>query len=114
ILSVDDSVGRIVAMLKEHGQLDNTIIVLMGDNGLLEGEHGMVDKRTMHEPSIRIPLIVRYPGLGVGKVVTQQVLTIDVAPSILDLCGANPLGDIHGRSWAKLVREGDPSWRKSW
>ncbi len=45
------------------GQLDRTLIVFMGDNGLLNGEHGMVDKRTMHEPSIRIPLIVRYPGL---------------------------------------------------
>ena len=48
--------------LEESGQLDNTIIVFIGDNGLLEGEHGMVDKRTMHEPSIRIPLVVRYPG----------------------------------------------------
>ena len=63
ILSVDDSVGRLRAWLEETGQLDNTIIVFVGDNGLLEGEHGMVDKRTMHEPSIRIPMAVRYPGL---------------------------------------------------
>ena len=63
ILSVDDSVGRLRAWLEETGQLDNTIIVFVGDNGLLEGEHGMVDKRTMHEPSIRIPMVVRYPGL---------------------------------------------------
>ena len=48
------------ALLDESGQLDNTIIVFVGDNGLLEGEHGMVDKRTMHEPSIRIPMAVRY------------------------------------------------------
>jgi N-acetylglucosamine-6-sulfatase len=114
ILSVDDSVGRIVAMLKEHGQLDNTIIVLMGDNGLLEGEHGMVDKRTMHEPSIRIPLIVRFPALAAGKVIQEQVLTEDIAPSLLDLCGAKPLENIHGKSWAKLVREGDADWRKAW
>src|SRR5438552_1145140 len=86
----------------------------MGDNGLLEGEHGMVDKRTAHEPSIRIPLLVRFPGLSKGKVVQQQVLTIDVAPSLLQLCGANPLENIHGRSWVKLVHEGDASWRKSW
>ena len=114
ILSVDDSVGRIVTMLKEHGQLDNTIIVFMGDNGLLEGEHGMVDKRTMHEPSIRIPLIVRFPALAKGKVIPQQVLTEDIAPSLLDLCGAKPLENIHGQSWAKLVREGDADWRKAW
>ena len=66
ILSVDDSVGRLRAWLEDTGQLDNTIVVFVGDNGLLEGEHGMVDKRTMHEPSIRIPMAVRYPGLTDG------------------------------------------------
>ena len=114
ILSVDDSVGRLFQYLEATKQLDNTIVVFMGDNGLLEGEHGMVDKRTAHEPSIRIPLLVRFPGLSKGKVVQQQVLTIDVAPSLLQLCGANPLENIHGRSWVKLVHEGDASWRKSW
>ena len=49
----------------------------------------MVDKRTMHEPSIRIPLVVRYPGLTTEpRVVEQQVLTLDFAPSLLELCGA--------------------------
>lgn len=116
ILSVDDSVGRLVAMLEKSGQLDNTLIVFMGDNGLLNGEHGMVDKRTMHEPSIRIPLAVRYPRLspsGQPRVVEQMVLTEDIAPSILELCGAPPLNNIHGRSWVKLVQQGDAGWRKS-
>jgi len=112
ILSVDDSIARLLAFLEKTNQLDHTIIVLMGDNGLIEGEHGMVDKRTMHEPSIRIPLIVRYPGLGSGKVIPQQVLTEDIAPSLLELCGAPALAGIHGKSWAKLVRAGDPDWRK--
>ena len=114
ILSVDDSVARLVAWLKENGQLENTVIVFMGDNGLLEGEHGMVDKRTMHEPSIRIPLIVRHPSLGSGKVVPQQVLTLDVAPSLLELCGAPALEKIDGKSWVPLVRNGDPAWRTAW
>jgi len=89
----------------------------MSDNGILSGEHGMVDKRTAHEPSERVVLIVRYPGLTPPdrpKVVEQQVLTLDVAPSLLALCGAPALPDIHGRSWVRLVREGDPSWRTSW
>ncbi len=114
ILSVDDSVGRLYRFLEDTKQLDNTIIVFMGDNGLLEGEHGMVDKRAAHEPSLRIPLLVRYPGLPKGKVVAQQALTLDIAPSLLELCGAPPLPNIHGRSWVKLVREGDPAWRKAW
>lgn len=115
--SVDDSVGRFYELLKARGELDNTIIVHMGDNGLLNGEHGMVDKRTMHEASIRIPLLVRFPGLTPAdkpKVVEQQVLTVDMAPSLLELCGAAPLPNLHGKSWVKLVQKGDPAWRKSW
>lgn len=74
----------------------------------------MVDKRTMHEPSIRIPLIARGPGLPAGSVVAQQVLVEDVAPSVLEACHAPPLSDIHGRSWMRLCNGGDPDWRTAW
>ncbi len=114
ILSVDDSVGRLLKHLEETKQLENTVVVFMGDNGLLEGEHGMVDKRTAHEASIRIPLLVRYPGLSKAKVVKEQVLTVDIAPSILELCGGQPLQECHGKSWVRLAKSGDPNWRKSW
>ena len=114
ILSVDESTGRLVDHLRETGQLDDTLIVFMGDNGLLEGEHGMVDKRTMHEPSIRVPLVARGPGLPQGKVVSGQVLTEDVAPSILDLCAAPAIEGSDGRSWRRLAGEGDPGWRTEW
>jgi len=115
VLSVDDSVARLRTWLEETKQLDNTIIVFMGDNGLLEGEHGMVDKRTAHEPSLRIPLIVRYPQLTQSaKVIPQQVLTVDMASSVLELCGAPALPKTHGQSWVKLVQSGDVNWRTSW
>ena len=117
LLSVDDSVGRLYRLLQQRGELDNTVIVFMSDNGILSGEHGMVDKRTAHEPSMRIVQLVRYPGLTPAnqpKVVDRQVLTIDVAPSLLQLCGASALPDINGQSWVKLVQEGDTSWRTSW
>jgi arylsulfatase A-like enzyme len=115
ILSVDDSVGRLLAWLEDRQQLDNTVVVFLGDNGLLEGEHGMVDKRTMHEGSIRIPLAIRYPGLSRSpRVVEQQVLTVDMAPSLLELTGAPALEGIDGRSWVRLVTSGDPDWRTSW
>lgn len=114
VLSVDDSMGRLAAFLKASGQFENTIIIFMGDNGLLEGEHGMVDKRTMHEPSIRIPIIARGPGLPKGKVVTGQVLAMDIAPSVLDLCGAPAIANIQGRSWKALANSKDPAWRKAW
>jgi N-acetylglucosamine-6-sulfatase len=126
IQSVDDSVGRLYGVLSELGELDNTLFVFTGDNGLLNGEHGMVDKRTMHEPSIRVPLVVRYPPLSPGgrgaggegaamsRSINQQVLTLDLAPSILDLCGAPPLAKTHGKSWKKLVQGDSAGWRTSW
>ncbi|MBM3880566.1 MAG: sulfatase [Verrucomicrobia bacterium] len=117
LLSVDDSVGRLYAALAAAGELDRTVIVFMGDNGLLNGEHGMVDKRTMHEASIRLPLVVRYPGLTPvtqPKVIPQQILTVDMAPTLLELCGAPPLRNLHGKSWRRLVQQGDPTWRTAW
>lgn len=116
ILSLDDSLGRLVKLLKERSEYDNTVIVFMGDNGLLEGEHGMVDKRTMHEASIRIPMVMRYPKLNAGQAKREsaQVLTVDVAPTLCELAGVEPLPNIHGRSMVKLLNSGDEQWRKAW
>jgi N-acetylglucosamine-6-sulfatase len=117
ILSVDDSVGELYALLKEMGQLDNTLIIFTGDNGLLNGEHGMVDKRTMHEASIRVPLLVRFPELipiDHPKVIKEMVLTVDFAPSIIDICQAKPLEKTHGMSWKNLLAGNHKQWRQSW
>jgi N-acetylglucosamine-6-sulfatase len=116
ILSVDDSVGTLRATLDRMRQLDDTLILFLGDNGLFNGEHGMVDKRTMHEPSIRIPLAARYPGLvrpNRRRRVEAMVLTVDLAPTILDVCRVSPLATTHGRSWKTLVTQDDPAWRRS-
>ncbi len=114
VLSVDDSVGRLMEFLKTSGQLERTVVIFMGDNGLLEGEHGMVDKRTMHEPSIRIPLIAAGPGVPAGKVCSGQVLALDTAPTVLDLCGAPPLEKVQGRSWRQLANGDAAGWRTAW
>jgi len=116
ILSVDDSVGRIYETLKETGKLDNTLLVFAGDNGFFLGEHGMSDKRTMHEPSIRVPMLMRYPPLiEKGTEIDEMVLNIDLAPSVLEICGQKPLKKIHGRSVVPLLRgDEDAKWRKAW
>lgn len=117
ILSVDDSVGRLYDYLQQTGELDNTLFIFTSDNGLLEGEHGMVDKRTAHEASLRIPLVVRYPKLtepSSPKVIESQTLTLDFAASILDICDAQPLPRTQGRSWKDLVQQGDSDWRTGW
>ena len=115
IKSIDDSVGRVYAALKETGVLDSTLLIFAGDNGMFLGEHGMTDKRTMHEESIRVPLLVRYPPLiQPGTKIAQQVLNIDLAPSVLEICGAKPLKGIHGRSWKRLLSGEAKGWRTSW
>jgi len=115
IKSVDDSIGRVYETLKAMGQLDNTVLIFTSDNGFFLGEHGMTDKRRMHEPSIRVPLLVRYPGLiRPGTVIRQQVLNVDFAPSILDICGAEPSENVHGKSWKGLLAGKTTGWRRSW
>lgn len=114
LLSVDDSVGRLYAALKETGQLARTVIVFTSDNGFALGEHGRVDKRTMYEESIRVPLLVRYPPLiPPGTVIEEMVLNLDLAPSVIDLGGGKPLPNIDGRSWKPLLTGKTSGWRNS-
>ena len=112
LLSVDDSLGRIYETLRRTGQLDRTLLIYTSDNGFALGEHGRVDKRTMYEESLRVPLLVRYPPLiPRPMVIDQMVLNLDVAPSILDICGAKPLKDIDGQSWKPLLAGKTNNWR---
>lgn len=115
INSVDDSVGRVYAALERSGELDNTIFIFASDNGFLFGEHGMIDKRTMHEASIRVPLVVRYPAaIKAGTVIDEQVLSLDLAPSVMELTVGGHMDNIQGRSWAGLVTGKSMDWRDAW
>jgi N-acetylglucosamine-6-sulfatase len=115
ILSVDDSVGEVWETLRALGELDNTVLLFATDNGFMIGEHGAIDKRCMYEESIRIPLLARYPALIRNPaVISQMVLNIDFAPSVLDICGVTPLPKVHGRSWKPLIQGTEAEWRKSW
>lgn len=113
IASVDDSVGRIWEALQKSGQLDDTLLIFTSDNGFAIGEHGRTDKRTAYEESLRVPLLVRYPPLTTsGAVIDDMVLTLDLAPSIVDICAAAPLPDVDGRSWKPLLAGDNSGWRK--
>ena len=112
----DGNVEADLVVFKSDTQ-SHALSIFTSDNGLLEGEHGMVDKRTGHEPSLRIPLVVRYPDLvspKYPKKIEAQTLTLDFASSILEICGAPPLKKTQGKSWKKLITTGDPEWRTSW
>ncbi len=90
LMSVDDGVGRIFKALEQTGQLDNTLVVFTSDHGYFYGEHGLsVERRLAYEEAIRIPLLMRYPKLiRPGTVREQIVLSLDYAPTLLELGGA--------------------------
>ena len=118
LLSVDESVGRVVAYLREHDLLDNTVLVFTSDNGYLLGEHGFGDKRYFYEESIRIPWLVHYPRLTAsGTAIDQPILNVDFLPSMLELVGADIPEHIQGASFVPLMTATDPAkvdWRDYW
>lgn len=104
ITAMDDNVGRLMDELKRLELEENTVVVFAGDNGYYLREHGLGDKRTAYEESLRIPLLVRYPRLtGKGRVVSQMVLNIDLAPTFLDLAGVAVHPRMQGQSWRPLL-----------
>jgi arylsulfatase A-like enzyme len=108
IEALDDYVGRLLKTLEEVGQLDNTIIVYTGDNGYFLGEHGRFEKMTPHEESVRIPLLIRYPGeIKPGTVSDAIVRNIDVAPTLYDLTGLKGPGTLDGHSLRAILESSD-------
>jgi len=88
LIAVDDNVGRLLDHLEKTGELDDTLVVYMGDNGFQFGEHGLIDKRTAYEASIRVPLIMHCPQiLKAGSRLEQVVANIDIAPTLLEAAG---------------------------
>ncbi|MEN8256037.1 MAG: sulfatase [Verrucomicrobiota bacterium] len=106
VSAVDEGLGRIVDQLKEQGILDNTIIIYAGDNGYLLGEHGGTnDKRKAYEPSIRIPLVMRYPKLAKpGSKIDELVVNADLAPTLIELAGGKVPDEVQGESWLPLFK----------
>lgn len=115
LVGVDENIGKVFATLEKTKQLDNTCMLFTGDNGFFQGEWARYDKRLMHEPSIRVPLVVRYPPkIKAGQVSDRQVLNIDFAPTILDLAGVEIPKAMHGRSMAPLFQDPKAAWRTDW
>jgi len=103
--AVDEGIGAIIATLQKKGMLKNTIVVMMGDNGFMFGEHGMIDKRSAYEESMRVPLIAFGADIPKGRVVNEMVANIDIAPTFLSLAGA-PVPEgvrFDGMSYADLL-----------
>jgi len=111
LASIDDSTGRILESLQRRGLLNNTLVVYMGDNGYLWGEHGLVDKRAMYEASIRVPMIAHCPDLFGPSRPSQCVLNNDICPTFLEAAGVTPPRGLHGRSILPVLQNRASNWR---
>jgi arylsulfatase A-like enzyme len=113
VASVDDSVGRLLKYLDEAELAKNTMVIYTSDQGFFLGDHDWFDKRFMYEESLRMPFVVRYP--GVVKAHTQNndmILNVDFAPTFLECTGLSVPKEVQGRSILPLLESRTPKdWR---
>ncbi len=104
LLALDESVGRVLDYLEQSGLAENTLVLYLGDNGFLLGEHGLIDKRNAYEESMRIPMLAYAPGfIDPGSGIDPLVRNIDIAPTILELTGATSPIEMEGTSFLSLL-----------
>lgn len=115
VQSVDDNVGRLLDWLDANGLRENTLVIYTSDQGFFLGDHGLYDKRFMYEPSIKMPFLVRWPGVvKPGSVQGALAINPDFAPTFLDAAGSRVPDDMQGRSLLPLLKGQRPAdWRTS-
>jgi len=114
LLAVDESISALLEHLRRRGLLESTLVLYMGDNGFAFGEHGLIDKRTAYEESMRVPMMMHCPELfKAGTTVNEVVANIDVAPSLLEAAGLQAPTHMQGRNMLPLARGERIAWRDS-
>lgn len=109
---MDDSIGRVLQQLKDMGIYDETLVIYMGDNGFMFGEHGLIDKRVAYETSMRVPMLAQCPALiKQGTVLDQMIANIDVGPTVMEAMGLQTPPHMDGTSFLPLLRGENIPWR---
>lgn len=103
ITEIDNEIGQIRNQLKQKGIDDNTIIIVMGDNGYFLGDRQLADKWLMYDVSIRIPLIIYDPRVKKSSSVDEMVLNIDITKTMMDMAGITAPKNYQGRSLTPLL-----------
>jgi N-acetylglucosamine-6-sulfatase len=112
LLALDESIGRVTDFLAKKGELDSTLVIYMGDNGYQWGEHGLQDKRTAYEASMRVPMLARCPEMFGPRKVTEMALNLDIAPTVLEAAGLRAAPKMQGRSLLPAARGPVKEWRE--
>ena len=115
IKGVDESVGRIVKWLEDNKLSENTIVIYSSDQGFYLGDHGWYDKRWMYDESMKMPLVVSWPGVTKpGSVCKELVQNLDYAQTFLEIANAEAPDSMQGSSLVPLLRGKTPEdWRQS-
>lgn len=115
VKGVDESVGKLMSTLQDLNLDDNTIVIYSSDQGFYIGDHGWYDKRWMYEESLKMPFIVKWPGVTrPGSKSELMIQNLDYAETFLDIAEAAIPKDMQGRSLEPILRGKEPSdWRKS-
>jgi len=112
LCSVDDSIGAVMDQLKKMGIHDETLVIYMGDNGYMFGEHGLIDKRVAYETSSRVPMLMQCPELFKGgSTVNEIVANIDIGPTIMEAMGLQKPAHMDGFSFLSLAAGQEIPWR---
>jgi len=115
IESNDEDIGQVFKVLEDAKVMDDTAVLWSSDHGFFLGEHRFYDKRLMYEPSIRVPMMIRYPRRIKGGTVSEKmVINTDIAPTLLDLVGAPIPSDFQGKSMMPLAEGKNIPWRTDW
>lgn len=107
ISHIDWCIGHILEALEAKGLLDNTIIVLAGDNGLAVGQHGLMGKQNIYEHSVGVPLVLCGPGIPKDQIDKRYVYLLDLFPTLCDLCGMEIPSSVDGISFAPMFQDKD-------
>lgn len=105
ISHIDWCVGHILDALQRKGLLENTIIVLAGDNGLAVGQHGLMGKQNIYEHSVGVPLVMCGPGIPRDRICHNAVYLLDLFPTLCQLCGIPIPASVEGISFAPMFRD---------
>lgn len=109
---IDEWIGRILAAFERRGRLSDLLIVFWSDHGEMAGDHGRIHKATFHESSVRVPLLVRWPGrVPAGTTSSALAETVDIFPTVLEAAGCQPSSRCLGRSLWPVLRDPQASLR---
>src|SRR5919106_1571628 len=112
--AIDDMVESIVATLRDTGQLDNTYVIYSSDNGFHLGQHRLIaGKDTPYDEDIRVPMVMRGPGVPAGSRIEALVGNVDLAPTIAEIAAAETPDFVDGRSFLPLFQAPDQPWREA-